>query len=457
MGGGGSGRRCGVGLIRCKRPKRIMRQNPSRPARQPDGAEKHPPGDMSSTVWGVPGPWLRHGLLERMMPIEPLPILSEPEANRPAHEPPKPPDSVIVRYGRMFYIGQFSYDGDQMLSRGMKLVVRTPRGVELAEMLTTPCSESGCPHTISRKQMHAYIERSGGKQFPFAEEGKVLRIASPEDLMEQQHLDSQGPEHLATARAEIKKLDLPMKLIDVELLLGGDRIVFYFMSENRVDFRELVRSLASEFHTRIEMRQIGARDEARIVADFEKCGQHCCCRQFLKVLRPVSMRSAKIQKATLDPGKISGRCGRLMCCLRYEDQTYDELRKQLPNRNTRVTTADGPGRVINTQIITQLVIVELESTRQRAAYPLEELNRPEYDQPDSAEKQTGQAERPSKPRRSETNTSDQQPDQPQAQDQNQNQAKAQGDDQSSQDQSGKKRKRRRRRRKRRRKNSGGSN
>jgi cell fate regulator YaaT (PSP1 superfamily) len=359
----------------------------------------------------------------------------------------------------MFYVGQFTYDGDQVLTRGAKLVVRTPRGVELAEMLTTPCFESGCPHTISRKQMHAYIERSGGKQYPFAEEGKVLRIASPEDLMEQQHLDAQGPEHLATARAAVKKLDLPMKLIDVELLLGGDRIVFYFMSENRVDFRELVRGLASEFHTRIEMRQIGARDEARIVADYEKCGQHCCCRQFLKVLRPVSMRSAKIQKATLDPSKISGRCGRLMCCLRYEDQTYDELRKQLPNRNTRVTTADGPGRVVNTQIITQLVMVELESTRQRAAYPLEDLNRPEYDQANQQPGTGGPGDRAGgQTRRKSRQSASESTDQPSAESpEPQGQAKAQADDKANQQgQSGKKRKRRRRR-KRRRKNSGGSN
>jgi len=177
------------------------------------------------------------------------------------------------------------------------------------------------------------------------------------------------------SRAMIREMDLPMKLVDVEMLLGGERIIFYFMSEGRVDFRELVRRLAGEFHTRIEMRQVGARDEARLVADYEKCGQHCCCRQFLKVLKPVSMRNAKIQKATLDPSKISGRCGRLMCCLRYEEQTYDDLRKRLPNRNTRLLTEDGPGRVMNTQILTQLVLVELDRGGTRSAYPVEDLQK----------------------------------------------------------------------------------
>jgi hypothetical protein len=109
------------------------------------------------------------------------------------------------------------------------------------------------------------------------------------------------------------------------------------------------------------MRQVGARDEARITADYERCGQYCCCKNFLKVLKPVSMKSAKTQKATLDPLKISGRCGRLMCCLRYEDETYEDLRKRLPHRKSRVGTPDGDGIVIDTQILTQLALVRLDN------------------------------------------------------------------------------------------------
>ena len=136
------------------------------------------------------------------------------------------------------------------------------------------------------------------------------------------------------------------------MIFGDEQVAFYYTAEDRIDFRELVKLLAAEFQTRIEMVQVNDREEARLVADYEKCGQHCCCRQFLKVLKPVSMRSAKVQKNTLDPHKISGRCGRLMCCLRYEDQTYAELKKKLPHRKTLVETEDGIGIVWSTQILT---------------------------------------------------------------------------------------------------------
>lgn len=163
-----------------------------------------------------------------------------------------------------------------------------------------------------------------------------------------------------------------MKPVAVEHLFGGDRIIFYFKSEKRVDFRRLVRRLAKEYQTRIEMRQVGARDEARLLADYERCGRACCCRAFLKVLAPVNMKMAKVQKATLDPAKISGRCGRLMCCLRYENSSYDELRKNLPPRNTVVETPEGPGIVVDRQILTQLVVVRLADAR-RIAYPVSEI------------------------------------------------------------------------------------
>jgi len=310
------------------------------------------------------------------MPIHPLPVIEEEdEAERKALERLKPPESIVVRFGHMRQIGEFPYEGEEIPGCGTKLVVRTPRGVELAEMLTTTCANGGCGHSITRQQMLEYIEESGGKQFPFTQEGKVLRLATADDVREQSRLDADKPRAISACKRLIRELDLPMKLVDVEMLLGGERIIFYFTSEGRVDFRELVRQLAGEFHTRIEMRQVGARDEARLVADYEKCGQHCCCRQFLKVLKPVSMRNAKIQKATLDPAKISGRCGRLMCCLRYEEVTYDDLRKRLPNRNTRMLTEDGPGRVIDTQILTQLVLIELDAGQTRNAYAVEDIQK----------------------------------------------------------------------------------
>ena len=152
-----------------------------------------------------------------------------------------------------------------------------------------------------------------------------------------------------------------MKIVDAENIFGGERIIFYFMADGRVDFRELVKKLANEYQSRIEMRQVGSRDEAKLLGDVESCGQQCCCQLFLKALKPVNMRMAKMQKATLDPSKISGYCGRLKCCLRYEDQTYTELKKRLPRKNARVKTPHGEGKVVDTQILTQLVIVEDEN------------------------------------------------------------------------------------------------
>jgi len=195
-----------------------------------------------------------------------------------------------------------------------------------------------------------------------------------EDMNKQSAMEAGKIELIRFAREVAVRLEMPMKVVDAEEILGGERLTFYFASEERIDFRPMVMELAARYRTRIEMRQVGARDEARLTADYEKCGQHCCCKQFLKVLKPVSMKQAKIQKATLDPLKISGRCGRLMCCLRYEESTYDDLRKRLPKKKTRVTTPDGPGLVIDTQILTQLVLVELESNGERSAYPVESLD-----------------------------------------------------------------------------------
>lgn len=305
--------------------------------------------------------------------ITPLPVMLLEEEDRKVYEQLKPPSSMVVRYGYMRMVAELPYDGDAKPGCGSKLVVRTRRGIELGEMLTTTCANAGCSKSVSRKEMLEYIENSGGRDYPFSTEGKILRVATPEDLREQARLDDNKPRMTQFTRALVRELDLPMKLVDIEVLLGGERIIFHYTAEQWVDFRDLVRRLAQEYQTRIEMHQVNARDEARLVADYEKCGQYCCCKQFLKVLKPVSMKSAKVQKATLDPSKISGRCGRLMCCLRYEDQTYDDLRKRLPYRQSRVKTDDGAGTVIDTQILTQLVLVQLDSDNKQQAYPLESI------------------------------------------------------------------------------------
>jgi cell fate regulator YaaT (PSP1 superfamily) len=223
--------------------------------------------------------------------------------------------------------------------------------------------EEGGSRSITPQVFEEFL-RGCGPEYPFIRNGRVLRLANTQDLIDYRHLENSAREEVTYCRQEIRALNLPMKLVTVEHLLGGERIIFYFASESRVDFRELVRRLAWQYRTRIEMRQVGARDEARLVGDLERCGRPCCCQRFLKDLKPVSMRMAKTQKATLDPSKISGRCGRLMCCLRYEDPGYEELRRKLPRKNTFVRTANVVGRVVDSQILTQLVRLALPDNTQ---------------------------------------------------------------------------------------------
>jgi len=268
---------------------------------------------------------------------------------------------VVVRYGNMQQIGEFRHGLAVSPTPGTRVVIRTERGVELGEVLqaVSRSCPSACRRCINDGVLKDFI-RACGDEYPYRRDGKILRLANPQDVVEQRHLETNAREEGVYCRQQIRELNLPMRLVTVEHLLGGERIIFYFNAETRVDFRELVRRLATQYRTRIEMRQVGARDEARLVGDFERCGQRCCCQQFLKDLRPVSMRMAKTQKATLDPSKISGRCGRLMCCLRYEDDGYEELRRQLPHKNIWVKTKDGVvGKVLDGQIITQLVRVLL--------------------------------------------------------------------------------------------------
>lgn len=331
------------------------------------------------------------------------------------------PETMVVKFGALKLIGEYKQAGGIKAGCGSKLVARTHRGTELVEMLTTTCSNSGCGKSIGRDEMLEYIENSGGKEFPFHTNGRVLRIATTDDMSRNDILRDRIDQQIREARVLVEEHRLSMKIVDVEPILGEELLTFYYSSDDRVDFRSLVTALASKYSTRIEMRQVGSRDEARLVADYEKCGQHCCCKSFLKVLSPVSMRTAKQQKQTLDPKKISGRCGRLMCCLRYEDQTYRELKQNLPHRKTRVGTEEGPGTVIDGKILTQLVMVELEHDRRRIAVPIEELSDPEtcprpweevvvYEKPKPKKKQ----HRPGKKKQKNQNDNDKTSDKPAA-------------------------------------------
>ena len=154
-----------------------------------------------------------------------------------------------------------------------------------------------------------------------------------------------------------------MTLVDIEQLFGGERIVVFYLAEERVDFRQLVKELAGEFQTRIEMKQIGVRDEARLLADYGDCGKPVCCNNHLTTMPPVSMRMAKLQKATLDPTKISGRCGRLKCCLRYEFEHYDAVQKSMPKIGAQIVTRNGKAKVIGQELLAEQLLVETEDHR----------------------------------------------------------------------------------------------
>ena len=189
-----------------------------------------------------------------------------------------------------------------------------------------------------------------------------------------------------------------MRLVDVEHLYGGERIVVYYLADGRIDFRDLVKLLAKEFQTRIEMRQIGVRDEAKLLADYGDCGKLVCCNTHLSEMPPVSMRMAKLQKATLDPSKISGRCGRLKCCLRYEYETYQELQKELPPIGTDIITNQGRAKVLAHEILASQLMIQTEDMRRiviEADDVLTILGKPQSAPKQDQNNQTDKAAKPS--------------------------------------------------------------
>jgi cell fate regulator YaaT (PSP1 superfamily) len=252
--------------------------------------------------------------------------------------------TYVVRYGRMRFLGECTGLPDREQARGQRVVIRSDRGTEVGEIL--------CPATDRTRQ---FLEHPA--------QGEILREASAEDLKLEADLVESQNEAFATCRELIAKRRLQMDLVDVEIILGRERVVFYYLAEKRVDFRELVKDLARALRTRIEMRQIGVRDEAKLLADYGDCGKPVCCNTHLTAMPPVSMKMAKLQKTTLDPSKISGRCGRLKCCLRYEFDTYRALERELPPVGSRVFTSKGQGRVVAQEILARKLVVEYDDRR----------------------------------------------------------------------------------------------
>ena len=278
---------------------------------------------------------------------------------------------ILVRYGRMGTLGLFEHHETGILKIHSRVVIKTQRGLELGHLVGRFSSYKAGQFRLNQEQLKEYFNNEDS-DFSKGQAGKFIRYATSADISEERHLRKIAREEMEYCRHFVKDMDLPMKIVDAEHVFGGERIIFYFMSDGRVDFRDLVKRIAQEYQTRIEMRQIGSRDEAKLLGDVESCGQQCCCQRFLKHLKPVNMRMAKMQKATLDPAKISGYCGRLKCCLRYEDDNYTDLKKRLPKKNARVKTKKGEGKVVDTQILTQLVMIEYQSG-ERIAAPVEEI------------------------------------------------------------------------------------
>ena len=265
--------------------------------------------------------------------------------------------SVIgVRFrnaGKLYY-----FDPGQLWpTAGDAVIVETVRGMEYCEVVTGVKEVSDDLITPPLK--------------------KVIRIATAEDA--QHDADNRAKEHGAMdlCQKKIAEHKLPMKLVGCEYTFDNAKILFYFTSDKRVDFRSLVKDLAAAFHTRIELRQIGVRDEAKMMGGLGMCGRPVCCAQFLGDFQPVSIKMAKEQNLSLNPTKISGICGRLMCCLKYEEDHYEATRKRMPRVGREVITSDGTGTVVDLNILKETVRVRIPKGdgAEQKDYPLANVQR----------------------------------------------------------------------------------
>jgi cell fate regulator YaaT (PSP1 superfamily) len=238
------------------------------------------------------------------------------------------------------------YDAQGLaLYRGEKCVAESENGLEIATVVLAP---------------HA-VELPSGQHDLKA----VLRKATLQDFEQAEALGQRGKEAFTLTRNRIREVGLPMKLVSVDFTLDGQKAIFYFTAADRVDFRSLVRYLAGALRVRIEMRQIGPRDETKKLGGYGVCGQPLCCSTFLTEFAPISVRMAKEQGMALNPSRISGVCGRLKCCLAYEMAVYKAIRDELPRIGDRYITEEGPGRVVDITVVGEAFAVELEESGER--------------------------------------------------------------------------------------------
>ncbi len=259
---------------------------------------------------------------------------------------------VGVRFKRAGKIYYFDPAESEVMA-GDSVIVETTRGVECGEAVVNP-------KQVSESEIVAPLK-------------KVIRKATPVDLKQVEINKAKEKEAYHVCMKKIEEHGLPMKLVDVEYTFDANKIIFYFTADGRIDFRELVKDLASVFRTRIELRQIGVRDEAKMLGGLGSCGRVLCCASFLGDFAPVSIRMAKDQNLSLNPTKISGICGRLMCCLKYESDAYERERASYPDIGTPVITPVGEGKISGINILKRTVTVELKESRQQLEFRPDEL------------------------------------------------------------------------------------
>ncbi|PEK09480.1 stage 0 sporulation protein [Bacillus toyonensis] len=261
-------------------------------------------------------------------------------------------DVVGVRFkkaGKVYY-----FDPNQFhISENEFVIVETVRGIEYGKVV------------ITKKQVD-----ENDVVLPLK---KVIRIANENDRTIVDENKHAAKEAYQVCQQKVVEHNLDMKLVDVEYTFDRNKIIFYFTADGRIDFRELVKDLAAIFRTRIELRQIGVRDEAKMLGGIGPCGRMLCCSTFLGDFEPVSIKMAKDQNLSLNPAKISGLCGRLMCCLKYENDEYEAAKEQLPDLDQRIQTPHGTGRVIGLNILERLIQVELVDKERIVEYTLDEL------------------------------------------------------------------------------------
>lgn len=251
--------------------------------------------------------------------------------------------------GKIYYFDP----GDLPISNGDYVIVETVRGIEFGKVV------------IAKKQVD-----ENDIVLPLK---KVIRIADQKDKLIVEENKKAAEEAYDICLKKVEEHGLEMKLVDVEYTFDRNKVIFYFTADGRVDFRELVKDLAAIFRTRIELRQIGVRDEAKMLGGIGPCGRMLCCSTFLGDFEPVSIKMAKDQNLSLNPTKISGLCGRLMCCLKYENDEYETAKEQLPDLGEMIETPHGVGKVVGLNILERVLQVELVDKERVVEYTIDEL------------------------------------------------------------------------------------